>query len=387
MVNREYIDNVKTTDEYLDAMRLLNEEEHVLRNNNEDLTDFYERKNILSVKFLESLLAGEIDKTHINVSYYKKDYSQYRESKVFSAGDYYNKIFIKDGNTKFTILPPVIREKAPELMEKLYINETTLSSVFDSISYEDGSIRFFSYDKKEFRDALIEHFNKSNNINKDNMEKILNDYSFRYDKSSNEEYNDYILDSKVYQTIVICNTILEKEFLDVYDSILDEVYYFNIEELDQAQLGIENNLTQEQILTYMTPRFDADQMEQIRLGLEYNVEHPDNPIDVSIYATNKFNADQMNEIRLGLEKGLDVSIYTDENLDWDEMEEIRFRLEEEQSIIKEVCLKASQGKEDFDNQVNQSIQSSEVVDDIQDKQNIPGEQDISSNDENDIDEI
>ena len=42
-------------------------------------------------------------------------------------------------------------------------------------------------------------------------------------------------------------------------------------------------------------KFDCDQMEQIRLGLESKV-------DVSIYADPKFDCDQMEQIRLKLKK-------------------------------------------------------------------------------------
>lgn len=49
-------------------------------------------------------------------------------------------------------------------------------------------------------------------------------------------------------------------------------------------------------------RFNEGQMEEIRLGLEKD-------IDVSIYAKPEFDCGQMEEMCLGLEKGLVVSIY------------------------------------------------------------------------------
>ena len=50
--------------------------------------------------------------------------------------------------------------------------------------------------------------------------------------------------------------------------------------------------------------FDWEQMEQLRLGLEHDV-------DVSVYANPKFSDWQMEEIREGLESGVDASTYAD----------------------------------------------------------------------------
>lgn len=68
-------------------------------------------------------------------------------------------------------------------------------------------------------------------------------------------------------------------------------------------------------------KFDAEQLEQIRLGEETG-------LDVSIYAKPEFDANQMYEVRLGLEKGLDVSIYAKPELDWRQMRLIRDDLEQ-----------------------------------------------------------
>jgi hypothetical protein len=72
---------------------------------------------------------------------------------------------------------------------------------------------------------------------------------------------------------------------------------------------------------YADPAYNADQMEQIRLGLE-------SKLIVSVYAKPEFNAAQMEEIRLGLKKGLNVSLYADPEICWQEMNNIRTGMEE-----------------------------------------------------------
>ena len=50
-------------------------------------------------------------------------------------------------------------------------------------------------------------------------------------------------------------------------------------------------------------------------------------MNVSIYATPDFTWKQMEQIRLGLEANIDVSIYANPELDSEEMKEIRLNLE------------------------------------------------------------
>ena len=51
-------------------------------------------------------------------------------------------------------------------------------------------------------------------------------------------------------------------------------------------------------------------------------------MNVSIYATPDFTWKQMEQIRLGLENNIDVLIYAKPELDWKEMEKIRLDLED-----------------------------------------------------------
>ena len=76
---------------------------------------------------------------------------------------------------------------------------------------------------------------------------------------------------------------------------------------------------EEQLEVYENQGFDIYQLEEIRFGLESN-------LDVSIYAKHEFDADQMWEIRLGLLKGIDVSIYAKEEFNHNQMFEIRLIL-------------------------------------------------------------
>ncbi len=57
---------------------------------------------------------------------------------------------------------------------------------------------------------------------------------------------------------------------------------------------------------------------------------------MSLYARSEFNAEQMREIRLGLEKGLDVSVYARPEFNWEQMEQIRFGLEKRLNVSR-VC--------------------------------------------------
>ena len=83
-----------------------------------------------------------------------------------------------------------------------------------------------------------------------------------------------------------------------------------------------NNLTIKNLVkTEWFNQFDKNQQEEIRLGLENN-------LNVSIYAKKVFNPIQMEQIRLGLEKNLDVSFYAKTDFDWEEMELIRLALED-----------------------------------------------------------
>ena len=84
---------------------------------------------------------------------------------------------------------------------------------------------------------------------------------------------------------------------------------------------IYNNLSIDNLmLTEYFNQFNKEQQEQIKIGLETN-------LDVSVYAKTEYNWEQMHEIRLGLEKNLDVSIYANPKYSWQEMLKIRAGLE------------------------------------------------------------
>ncbi len=81
-----------------------------------------------------------------------------------------------------------------------------------------------------------------------------------------------------------------------------------------------NNLTEENLVkTDWINQFDGKQKEEIRLGLEQD-------LDVSIYSKSNFNAWQMEEIREGLKEGLDVSLYAKSRHSWKKMRKIRTKL-------------------------------------------------------------
>lgn len=90
--------------------------------------------------------------------------------------------------------------------------------------------------------------------------------------------------------------------------------YFQMEEIKK---GLERNLD---VSCYAKEEFNYKQMEQIRIGLEQS-------LNVFIYANPQYNWQQMREIRLGLKKGLNVVVYSDPQNSWQQMRKIRIELE------------------------------------------------------------
>lgn len=79
------------------------------------------------------------------------------------------------------------------------------------------------------------------------------------------------------------------------------------------------------ILKYKKDNYQENQLEEIRLGLENNINY-------KIYANKRYDSIQMRQIRLGLEKDIDVTKYADKGYDYLQMEEIRLGLEEKLPI-------------------------------------------------------
>lgn len=66
-------------------------------------------------------------------------------------------------------------------------------------------------------------------------------------------------------------------------------------------VSLENGLSKSQIDEFYKLDFNCNQIEQITLGLKFNLEHPNNPIDIMLYAKKEYDFVQMSRIRLGLE--------------------------------------------------------------------------------------
>ena len=83
---------------------------------------------------------------------------------------------------------------------------------------------------------------------------------------------------------------------------------------------IYNNLNIENLIkTDWFNQFSESQQEEIRLGIENNV-------DISFYAKSDFSDYQMDEIKLGLKDNLDVFLYTKPEISSKQMMEIRRKL-------------------------------------------------------------
>ena len=97
--------------------------------------------------------------------------------------------------------------------------------------------------------------------------------------------------------------------------------YLNLDPdiLEQVRLAAEDR-SNVSLDEFLTGRFNADQLEQLRIGKKHW-------INVYEYAIPIFDAKQMREIRLGLEKEINVNIYSYHGYSWRSMREIRLGIE------------------------------------------------------------
>ncbi|SFP93767.1 Uncharacterized conserved protein, DUF342 family [Butyrivibrio proteoclasticus] len=95
-------------------------------------------------------------------------------------------------------------------------------------------------------------------------------------------------------------------------AILDQMHRAYIEKID--------------ISRYVKNHFDAEQLEEIRIGLKEGL-----PIDN--YITDDMRGDAIKEIRIGLENGVDVAQYADVSYGWMQMYEMRLGLEHQIDIV------------------------------------------------------
>ena len=99
---------------------------------------------------------------------------------------------------------------------------------------------------------------------------------------------------------------------------------FNEYQQEQIRLGLEDNLD---ISWYAKKEFSEWKMLQIREGLKLG-------LDVSLYAKPELNINQMREIKYGLIEGLEASKYADSKLTYKEMAKIRKELQNEKQRNK-----------------------------------------------------
>ena len=105
--------------------------------------------------------------------------------------------------------------------------------------------------------------------------------------------------NKTYNNLTIENLIKTKDFKELSlkqkEDLLANSQWFNQfseAQQEEIRLGIENNV---EVSIYAKPEFDGYQMEQIRLGLKKN-------LDVSKYANPEYHSKKMRGIRLSLPK-------------------------------------------------------------------------------------
>lgn len=93
--------------------------------------------------------------------------------------------------------------------------------------------------------------------------------------------------------------------MKIKDLGIDETL-FKKDQLNEIELGLELGnyieLSIEQIRIYTDPKYNWEQMREIRLGFRNGLTLE----QVNFYADPKYNYDQMWEIREGLENGLSI---------------------------------------------------------------------------------
>ena len=139
---------------------------------------------------------------------------------------------------------------------------------------------------------------------------------------------------------------------------------FNEHQLRVIKKGLENGLSEKQVLLYAKPEFDQFQMEEILNGLKNHI--PDNLVAIyanpiydilqmsvirngfensvtaeqaSIYTNPEYNAQQMHIIMHGLVSHLpieEINIYADKKFDADQMYEIMYALQIKAASLKEI---------------------------------------------------
>ena len=109
---------------------------------------------------------------------------------------------------------------------------------------------------------------------------------------------------------------------------------FEQKDIDRFNAGILNQmhkayLDKVDISKYIAKKFDAEQLEEVRIAIKKGL-----PIDN--YITDDMRGDTIREIRIGLENGVDVKQYADVAYGWQQMYEMRIGLEH-QLDIKPYC--------------------------------------------------
>jgi len=116
---------------------------------------------------------------------------------------------------------------------------------------------------------------------------------------------------------------MNQEQLDLYNEIISK-YNFYKEQKEQIRLGLEQNLD---VSLYANPEFTHDQMEDEYSGFKMSLIKLCLESKLDIFPYLEFSADKLNVITHGLKQGLDVSIYASSEFDNWQMEEIRKGLE------------------------------------------------------------
>ncbi|MFI3211568.1 MAG: hypothetical protein R3Y64_11045 [Peptostreptococcaceae bacterium] len=168
--------------------------------------------------------------------------------------------------------------------------------------YSDN--RYDGFQMEEIRSSMIHNVDFTKYLNPKHHYKKMRELKLLAIKGLDIDFLIQYPYSEIASIKVLLNDGIEVE------KYLGEGYSVN--QLRKIQLGKSNSLL-------LNKEFEVRQMEQIRLGLQ-------DDLDVSIYADTKYEYKQMKEIRLGLIDEVDVSIYLNSNISHKTMRIIRVKL-------------------------------------------------------------
>ena len=128
---------------------------------------------------------------------------------------------------------------------------------------------------------------------------------------------------------------------------------FNVEQLKEIEMAIDDNLTVDEINIFANLNYNENQMRVIREGIMLK-------LDVSTYTNPDFSEQQMTQILLGLKAGIDVSTYAKLEMNATEMSYVREALES--GILSEKALLYAKKRYNYEISLERSMDNITLTD-------------------------